>query len=188
MVLYDPFVSNHKIFKLQINEKNPLFTNYFYTQRITSLPDCAPSITRHTIFHSQKSFDLGYDASRIIAGDTFARSFFPNEKRRRGILRVSFRYYRAPVSSSYGWLELLCFTRPRRRAALSWRWRISPRRFCTRPRGTHGIVDSSQPLAPSFWYAIAPRKTIRGEPREYGMWKNKFLLEQINLKSEKWAG
>lgn len=103
-----------------------------------------------------------YIERRIIVNDTFVRIssfdrsvllssffflfFYFYKKRRRGILRVSFRYYRVPVSSSYGWLELLCSTRPRRRAALSWRGRISPRRFCTRPHGTHGIVDSSQTL------------------------------------------
>lgn len=62
-----------------------------------------------------------YIERRIIAGDTFVCTyscgrgvFLFYEKRRRGILRVPFRYYRVPVSSSYGWLELLCFTRPRR--------------------------------------------------------------------------
>lgn len=161
----------------QENRKILSFSNYlFYTQNITFYP-IAPSIINGTPYillakkisrswlrcveDNCRRHVRVYISSRV---PFFFFFFFPNEKRRRGILRVSFRYYRAPVSSSYGWLELLCFTRPRRRAALSWRWRISPRRFCTRPRGTHGIVDSSQPLAPSFWYAIAPRKTIRGEP------------------------
>ena len=162
----------------QENRKILSFSNYlFYTQNITFYP-IAPSIINGTPYillakkisrswlrcveDNCRRHVRVYISSRVPF--FFFFFFFPNEKRRRGILRVSFRYYRAPVSSSYGWLELLCFTRPRRRAALSWRWRISPRRFCTRPRGTHGIVDSSQPLAPSFWYAIAPRKTIRGEP------------------------
>lgn len=161
----------------QENRKILSFSNYFYTQNITFYP-IAPSIINGTPYillakkisrswlrcveDNCRRHVRVYISSRVPF--FFFFFFSPNEKRRRGILRVSFRYYRAPVSSSYGWLELLCFTRPRRRAALSWRWRISPRRFCTRPRGTHGIVDSSQPLAPSFWYAIAPRKTIRGEP------------------------
>lgn len=76
--------SNSKI----TNEKFSLFT-----RRITFYP-IPPSITRHSIFYSQKSFDLGYDASRIIAGDTFvcisrrAFLFFQRETTPRNSARL----------------------------------------------------------------------------------------------------
>ena len=116
----------------QENRKILSFSNYlFYTQNITFYP-IAPSIINGTPYillakkisrswlrcveDNCRRHVRVYISSRV---PFFFFFFFPNEKRRRGILRVSFRYYRAPVSSSYGWLELLCFTRPRRRAALS---------------------------------------------------------------------
>lgn len=57
------------------------------------------------------------------------------EERRRGILRVPIRYYRLPVSSSHGWLELLCFTQVQRRGVLSSGGGISCGRFCTAAHG-----------------------------------------------------
>lgn len=100
------------------------------------------------------------EGAGIIAGDTLvgisnAFSFF-YEKRRRGILRVSIRYYRGPVSSSRGWLELLCFTQVQRRRVLSSRGGISCRRFCTR------CTDESSPSLFAYGFnASSERETER---------------------------
>lgn len=173
--------SNSKI----TNEKFSLFT-----RRITFYP-IPPSIIRHSIFYSQKSFDLGYDASRIIAGDTFvcisrrAFLFFQRETTPRNSARLvsllscarieQLRLARTPLfhsatASRRVIVTLANFASTILHAATRHAWN---RRFVPAFSSFLLIRHCSEKNHP--WWAVV-----------YGMRKSKLLLEQINLKSEKW--